>query len=92
MKNLETMINEVRDELRFVYACDTSDGKSIAELNEVIKKEENDGDMTNERRTYLYNLLIRFTSSRADNTLKISALKSTLRSLEDLKSVYEVTK
>lgn len=92
MKNLEEMINEVRDELRFVYACDTSYGKSIAELNEVIKKEENDGDMTNERRKYLYTLLTRFMSGRADNAVKINALKDTLRSLENLVSVYEVTK
>lgn len=91
MKNLEAMINDVRSELKFVYACDTNDGQSIANLNEVIKTEEKEG-MTDERRTYLYNLLIRFTSSRADNAVKINALKSTLRSLEDLKSVYEVTK
>lgn len=91
MKNLETMINDVRAELKFVYACDTNDGQSIANLNEVIKTEEKEG-MTDERRTFLYNLLIRFTSSRADNAVKINALKSTLRSLEDLKSVYEVTK
>lgn len=91
MKNLESMINDVRNELKFVYACDTSDGQSIAHLNEVIKTEEKE-EMSNERRTYLYNLLIRFTSARADNAVKINALKSTLRSLEDLKSVYEVTK
>jgi len=92
MKNLETMINDIRDELRFVYACDTSDGKSIAELNAVIEKEENDGDMTSERRKYLYTLLTRFMSCRADNAVKINALKDTLRSLENLVSVYEVTK
>lgn len=91
MKNLETMINDVRNELKFVYACDTNDGQSIANLNELIKTEEKEG-MIDERRTFLYNLLIRFTSSRADNAVKINALKSTLRSLEDLKSVYEVTK
>lgn len=92
MKNLETMIEDVRNELHFVYLCDENDGKSIANLNEVIKEEENAGDMSNERRTYLYNLFVRFTSCRADNAVKINALKATLRSLEDLKSVYEVTK
>ncbi len=91
MKNLETMINDVRNELKFVYACDTNDGQSIANLNDIIKTEEKEG-MTDERRTYLYNLLIRFTSVRADNAVKINALKTTLRSLEELKSVYEVTK
>lgn len=92
MKNLETMIEDVRNELKFVYLCDENDGKSIANLNAVIKEEENAGDMSNERRTYLYNLLVRFMSCRADNAVKINALKTTLRSLEDLKSVYEVIK